>query len=101
MEEKIDENEVEIEYPETEVISHEKVVYPNTKSVRECRNVYQPQMEVEQAFKDGTFDVAKTMTIDRDGKFYFLSWKNQTKSVDEEFKKNQRGTSGFGSTGLT
>ena len=92
MEEKFDECEIEdddTKYPETEVISHEKVVYPNTKEVRECRNVYQSHAEVQKAFKDGTFDVAKTMTIDADGKFYFLQWTNKPKHQDDEFKRNQ------------
>ena len=86
MEEKFD--ETEIEYPATEVISHEKVVYPNKKDVRECRNVYQTTEEVQRAFKEGNFDVAKTMTIDKDGKFYFLQWKN-TSTNDDVFKHNQ------------
>ena len=89
VEEKVDENEIEIEYPATEVISHEKVVYPNVKQARECRGVYQSQAEVAQAFKDGTFDVAKTMSIDKDGKFYFLSWKQPSTTEDAEFKRNQ------------
>ena len=86
MEEKFD--ETEIEYPATEIISHEKVVYPNKKDVRECRNVYQTTEEVQRAFKEGNFDVAKTMTIDKDGKFYFLQWKN-TSTNDDVFKQNQ------------
>jgi hypothetical protein len=93
-ESKVDENEVEIEYPATEIIAHEKVVYPKVKDVRECRNVYQTQAEVQRAFDTGTFDVAKTMSIDRDGKFYFLQWDaccnelSAAKREDEEFKRN-------------
>jgi len=88
MEEKID--EMEIEYPATEVYAHERVAqsHRHTMSPYDCRNMYKTQAEVQHAFKTGTFDVAKTMHIGKDGKFYFLEWKNQTQT-DTLFKRNQ------------
>ena len=80
----------EVQYPATEIISHEKVVYPKVKDVRECRNVYQSQADVQRAFDTGTFDVAKTMSIDKDGKFYFLQWSKTPSGPTDEFKRNQQ-----------
>ncbi len=95
MEEKIDEMEVdEITYPETIVYAHEVVSNPNVMNVYDCKKVYKTKQEVAEAFRTGTFDVAKTMHIAPDGKFYFLEWKEtalkEIKTRDEAYEEQQR-----------
>jgi hypothetical protein len=65
-----------IRYPRTEVYAHEVSERPRMFSPFDCKGVYKTKEDVAVAFADGTFDVAKTMHIAPDGKFYFLSWKN-------------------------
>ena len=71
-----DEKPGAVVYPRTEVYAHEVSERPRTFSPFDCNGVYKTKEDVAAAFADGTFDVAKTMHIAPDGKFYFLSWKN-------------------------
>ena len=91
-EEKIDEMEID-DYPATVVYAHEVVTNPNVMNVYDCKKVYKTKAEVAEAFRTGTFDVAKTMHIAPDGKFYFLEWKDtalqERKTRDEEHEKQQ------------
>ncbi len=69
-------DEKPIVYPRTEVYAHEVSERPRMFSPFDCKRVYKTKEDVAAAFADGSFDVAKTMYIAPDGKFYFLSWKN-------------------------
>ena len=74
------------------VYSHEVVKNPRRISPFDFKNVYRTQDEVSRAFRDGTFDVTKTMKISEDGKFYFLEWQSDEKKKEEDalFKAQQQ-----------
>ena len=45
-----------------------------TMDPRDARGVYRTAREVELALRDGTYDVRKTMFLDRNGRVYYLCW---------------------------
>ena len=51
---------------------------PNVKelSVYDVKNIYRSKEEMDKAIENGEFDIAKTMHIDKNGKFYMLSFKD-------------------------
>jgi len=65
MEEKIDENEVEIT---------RETCRGDTMSPYDAKGVYKTQEEVDRAVKNGTFDVAKTMFVDKNNNIFFLAY---------------------------
>jgi hypothetical protein len=44
--------------------------------VRNARGVYKSWAEVQAALKDGTYEVRKTMYVDKRGKVFYLCFKN-------------------------
>jgi hypothetical protein len=75
---KIDHNEetVVASKPSSEgqvVYSHEKIARPIRLSPYDVKNVYKSQEEINAAIENGTFDVAKTMHMDKHGRMFFLS----------------------------
>ena len=48
--------------------------------VRDARGVYRSWAEVQAAVKDGTYDIRKTMYVDRRGKVFYLCFKNGLQS---------------------
>jgi len=77
-------NMEKINYPETTIYLREKCQNQRIISANEMRNVYQTSEEVASAIKNKTFDVAKTMTIGKDGKFYFLQYPSQLEPLPEK-----------------
>jgi len=84
----------EIEYPKTIAYAHEVVSKPHQINVYDVKRVYKTQTEVDDAFRNKTFDASKTMHIGADGKFYFLQWQetNLVKRTirDEQFETQQK-----------
>ena len=48
----------------------------NVMDVRDSRGVYKSWAEVQAAVKDGTYDIRKTMYVDKRGKVFYLCFKN-------------------------
>ena len=57
-------------------ITYEKNSNVKTLDVFDVKNVYRSKEEMDEAIKNNNFDVAKTMHIDSNGKFYMLSIKD-------------------------
>ena len=52
----------------------------NVMDVRDARGVYKSWAEVQAAVKDGTYDIRKTMYVDKRGKVFYLCFKNGLQS---------------------
>ncbi len=50
------------------------VKHPKTLSPYDCFGVYKTRAEVNAAIRNGTFEIAKTMHVDKNGEFYFLTY---------------------------
>ena len=48
---------------------------PLTMDPRDARGVYRSAREVQLALRNGTYDVRKTMFLDRNGRVYYLCFK--------------------------
>jgi len=67
MEEKVDTNE-------TKSIITREMCRGDTMSPYDAKGVYKTQQEVDRAVRNGTFDVAKTMFVDKNNNIFFLAY---------------------------
>ena len=56
-------------YPESEVTYARAIVH--RRNVREMPRCYQTVAEIHRAVKQGTFDISRTMHMDKNGTIYF------------------------------
>lgn len=61
-----------------QTIFREVLHTPMTLSVNDVGGVYKSKEEMDNAVADGTFDVKRTMHLAKNGKFFMLSFKNDT-----------------------
>jgi len=73
MEQKVDENEVEIE-DKSEIICREIIDNKKTMSPYDAKGVYKTQAEIDQAVENGNFQIEKTIHIDKNGQIFFLAY---------------------------
>ena len=73
MEQKIDENEVEIE-DKSEIVCREIIHNKKTMSPYDAKGIYKTQKEIDQAIANGTFQIEKTIHVDRNGQIFFLAY---------------------------
>ena len=77
-EQKIDENEIEDTKPEPssagQTTFYREICSGKKLSVYDAPNTYKSQKEVDNAVKQGEFDIAKTMYMAPNGDFYFLCY---------------------------
>ena len=57
-----------------EIISHEKIDKPLRLSPYDVAGVYKTRQEVDDAIARNDFDVSKTMHVDKQGRFFFLTY---------------------------
>ena len=69
MDEKIDENEID----NSEIVCRE-ICRGDTMSPYDAKGVYKTQAEVDRAVKNGTFNIAKTMYVDKNNNIFFLAY---------------------------
>ena len=75
--EKIDPQETFTAKPNSdgqEIISHEKIDKPMILSPYDVAGVYKTRQEVDEAIARKDFDVSKTMHVDKQGRFFFLTY---------------------------
>ena len=82
-EKKVDENEVEIE-DKSEIYCREIIENKKTMSPYDAKGVYKTQAEIDRAIANGTFSIAKTMHVDKNGNIFFLVYDKAKLESQEE-----------------
>lgn len=59
-------------------------------NVYDVKNVYRSKQEMDRAIENGTFDVAKTMHIDKNGRFYVLSFEDPVRVQNVQVQDNEK-----------
>lgn len=83
MEQKIDENEVEVE-DKSEIVCREIIHNKKTMSPYDAKGIYKTQAEIDTAIANGTFRIEKTIHVDKNGTIFFLVYDKQTTKLAAE-----------------
>ena len=65
---------------------------PNVKelSVYDVKNIYRSKEEMDKAIENDEFDIAKTMHIDKNGKFYMLTFKDDSRVQGVQIQDDEK-----------
>ena len=77
------EMEIEPNSDGQEIVSHEIIENPKVMSPYDANGVYKTNREMQDAIDRGTFNIAKTMYVAKNGEFYFLTYGlGKTESIE-------------------
>ena len=77
MDSKHDECEEIEPHSEGQTMTREVIQNPKRMSPYDAKGVYKNHQEMQDAIDDGTFNIAKTMYVAKNGEFYFLTYANE------------------------
>ena len=70
--------------PKSTIVCRE-ICNGKTMSPYDARGVYKTQSEVDRAVRNGTFDISKTMYVDRNNRIFFLAYeKNELEKTKQK-----------------
>ena len=80
------EMEIEPNSDGQEIVSHEIIENPKVMSPYDANGVYKTNREMQDAIDRGTFNIAKTMYVAKNGEFYFLTYVDKTESIEASMR---------------
>ena len=87
-EKKVDANEIEIE-DKSEIYCREIIENKKTMSPYDAKGVYKTQAEIDRAIANGTFSIAKTMHVDKNGNIFFLVYDKKKLESKESIRMRE------------